>query len=151
MDITPCSAFLCLLSWQKIFSYCCQANRHGAICILTESHQDSMAVWRIRIKNSTHNVVVYKIMIIFALHMTVLPTPPCPGRSRHQLTGTPQGPPQHIMGMGTQAGLSLTGSPQGPPQHIMGMGTQAGSSLTGTPPGPSRAAGGHRQYHEPKP
>ena len=115
--------------WQKIFSYCCQANRHGAICILTESHQDSMAVWRIRIKKSTHNVVVYKIMIIFALHMTVLPTPPCPGRSRHQLTGSPQGPSQHIMGMGTQAGSSLTGSPQGP----------------------LRAAGGHSQYHEPKP
>ena len=109
MDITPCSAFLCLLSWQKIFSYCCQTNRHGAICILTESHQDSMAVWRIRIQNSTHNVVVYKIMIIFALHMTVLPTLPCPGRSRHQLTGTPQGPSQHIMGMGTQAGSSADG------------------------------------------
>ena len=151
MDITPGGASLCLPSGQKIFSYCCQANRHGAICILAESHQDSMAVWRIRIKKSTHNVVVYKIMIIFALHMTVLPTPPCPGRSRHQQTGTPQGPPQHIMGMGTQAGSSLTGSPQGPPQHIMGMGTQAGSSQTGSPQGPPRAAGGHSQYHEPKP
>ena len=151
MDITPGGASLCLLSGQKIFSYCCQANRHGAICILTESHQDSMAVWRIRLKKSTHNVVVYKIMIIFALHMTVLPTPPCPGRSRHQLTGTPQGPPHHIMGMSTQAGSSQTGTPQGPSQHIMGMGTQAGSSQTGTPQGPPRASGGHSQYHEPKP